>query len=175
MPSSPGTWMLLHISKMFFSVLVPLAPSGEGGKPRHLCRIEPVAAAVGEANVLVHPIWAWGKGRAFPASELKEREHSTPHITLNPSQHYPCAGGEGRDLSWEFRQLQTGMQWAQSLFYRQKGPGGPAFRAVSSMSSIVQDELNKVAHWRVNQADLGMGAGQKSMVNHKPNFPKGNV
>lgn len=70
------------------------------------------------------------------------------------------------------------MEWLQPLFYRQKGPGGPACRAASSMSSFVQDELNKVAHRRVNQAELGIGPGQKNMVlnlNHNPNFPKGNV
>lgn len=50
--------------------------------------------------------------------------------------------------------------------------------AASSTSSFVQDGLNKAAHGRANQAELGMGPGQKSMdlnLNHNSNVPKGNV
>lgn len=46
------------------------------------------------------------------------------------------------------------------------------------MSSFVQDGLNRAAHGCANQAELGMGPGQKSAdlnLNHNPNFPEGSV
>lgn len=52
------------------------------------------------------------------------------------------------------------------------------FRAASSTSSFVQDGLNRAAHGCANQAELGMGPGQKSAdlnLNHNPNFPEGSV
>jgi len=50
--------------------------------------------------------------------------------------------------------------------------------AASSTSNFVQNGLNKAVHGRANQAELGMGLGQRSTdlnLNHNPNFPKGHV
>lgn len=113
------------ISKVFF-VLVPLAPFGEGGRPRHFCRIEPVAAGGSQHSSKPHLSLRQRK-RLYPIRAEGEREQCTTYH-LQPFPALPLCrwGRQGPLLGTQTAPDRDGM--APALVLQAEGPWWPSLQ-----------------------------------------------